>query len=98
MVLTYWIGGSSEVVDGMEVEIQLRLQRFLDSSVSSLILAGWFEEGHPATKNLLPYQYVDNWVIFPLVVELTLVTWGWLPDPGLAYDDDDVPRGLDAVS
>ena len=24
-----------------------------DSSVSSLILVGWCEEGHPATKNLL---------------------------------------------
>ena len=36
-----------------EAEIQLPLKRFPDSSVSSLILVGWCEEGHPATKNLL---------------------------------------------
>ena len=60
---------------GTEAEIQLLLKRYPDSSVSSLIQIGWGEEGHPATKNLLQYPWVDNWLmaIFPLVVELTLV-------------------------
>ena len=35
---------------GMEAEIQLPLKRDPDSSVSSLIQAGWCEEGHPITK------------------------------------------------
>ena len=62
----------------MEVEIQLPLKRFLDSSVSSLIQAGWCEEGHPATKNSLQYPWVDG--DFPLVVELNLEVWfGCLP-------------------
>ena len=30
--------------------MQLPLKRFPDSSVSSLILVGWCEEGHPATR------------------------------------------------
>ena len=38
---------------GTEVEIQLPLKKFPDSSVSSLIQAGWCEEGHPATKKSL---------------------------------------------
>ena len=38
--------------NGTEAEIQLLLKRFPDSSISSLILAGWCEEGHPTTKNL----------------------------------------------
>ena len=51
---------------GMEAEIQLPLKKFRDSSLSSLIRAGWCEEGHPTTKNWLM-------AIVPLVVELTLV-------------------------
>ena len=53
---------------GMKGEIQL-LKRFPDSSVSSpLIRCG--VEGHPATKNVLQYPWVDNWLvaIFPQVV------------------------------
>ena len=38
---------------GTEVEIQLRWRGPPDSSVSSLNLFGWCEEGHPATKNSL---------------------------------------------
>ena len=38
-----------------EAEIQLPLKSFPDSSASSLIQAGWCEEGYPATKNLLQY-------------------------------------------
>ena len=35
-----------------------------DSSVSSLILVGWCEEGHPATKNLLQLsQGIDSWLM-----------------------------------
>ena len=41
---------------GTEVEIQLLLKRFPDSSVSSLILVGRCEEGHPATKNSLQHS------------------------------------------
>ena len=44
----------------------LLLKRFPDSSISSLIWAGWCEEGHPTTNNWLM-------AIFPLVVELNLV-------------------------
>ena len=51
-----------------EVEIKLPLKRFPDSSVSSLILVGWCEEGHPATKNSLQYPRADNepMEIYPL--------------------------------
>ena len=35
---------------GMEAGIQLPLKKTPDSSISSLILVGWCEEGHPATK------------------------------------------------
>ena len=38
---------------GTEAEIQLPLRGPPDSSVSSLILVGWCEEGYPATKNSL---------------------------------------------
>ena len=41
---------------GTEAEIQLPLKRFPDSSLSSLILVGWCEEGHPTTKNLLQHS------------------------------------------
>ena len=41
-------------------EIQLLLKRFPDSSIFSLILAGWCEEGHSATKN---YENVHNEMI-----------------------------------
>ena len=44
------------------------LKRFPDSSVSSLIRAGWWcEEGHPVIKTSLQYPWVDNWLmtIFP---------------------------------
>ena len=39
----------------MEAEIQLSLKRFPDSRISSLILIGLREEGHPATKNSLQH-------------------------------------------
>ena len=42
-----------------EAEIQLPLKRFSDSSVFSLIRAGWCEEGHPATKNSLQHPWQD---------------------------------------
>ena len=42
---------------GTEVEIQPPLKSFPDSSVSSLIQAGWGEEGHPATKNSLQHSH-----------------------------------------
>ena len=51
-----------------EVEIQLPLKRFPDSSVTGPN-PNWFGvEGHHATKNLLQYPWVDNWLmaIFPL--------------------------------
>ena len=41
----------------MEAKIQLPLKRFPDSSVSSLILVGWCEEGHCATKTSLQHSY-----------------------------------------
>ena len=44
------------ICHGMDAEIQLPLNRFPDSSVSSLILVGWREEGHPVTKNLLQHS------------------------------------------
>ena len=42
--------------DYTKMEIQLRLKRFPDSSVSSL----FGEEGHPDTKILLQYPWVDS--------------------------------------
>ena len=45
------------LLDGMEVEIQLLLNRFPDSSFCSLMLVGWCEERHPATKNLLQHSH-----------------------------------------
>ena len=36
--------------------IQLLLKRLPDSSVSSVILAGWCQEEHPVTKTLLQYS------------------------------------------
>ena len=42
---------------GTEAEIQPPP----DSSVSSLILVGWCEEGHPATKNLLQLSQAALW-------------------------------------
>ena len=38
------------------VGIQLSLKRLPDSSVSSLIRAGWRQEGHPVTKNLFQHS------------------------------------------
>ena len=46
-----------DYIKGTEAEIQLPLKRFPDSSISSLILVGWCEEGHPATKNLLQHSH-----------------------------------------
>ena len=41
--------------------IQLLLKRLPDSSVCSLILAGWCQEEHPVTKNLVSiFPGVDN--------------------------------------
>ena len=39
---------------GTEVEIQLPLKRFPDSSYSFLIQGGWCEKGHLVTKKLAP--------------------------------------------
>ena len=36
---------------------QLPLKRLPDSSIFSLIQAGWRQEGHPVTKNLFPYSH-----------------------------------------
>ena len=35
-----------------EAEIQIQLKQLPDSSISSLILAGWQQEGHPVKKTL----------------------------------------------
>ena len=48
----FWSGSLEH---GTEVEIKLQLNRFPDSSVSSLIQAGWCEGRHPATKYSLQY-------------------------------------------
>ena len=50
-------GSEFLLVYGTDVEIQLPLKRFPDSSVSTLILVGWCEEGHPANKNLLKHSH-----------------------------------------
>ena len=42
---------------GTEVEIQLPPKRLPDYGVSSLIRAGWCEEGIPATKNSLQHSH-----------------------------------------
>ena len=41
---------------GTEAEIQLPLKRLPDSRVPFLILDGWCEEMHPATKNSLQHS------------------------------------------
>ena len=46
-------------ITGTEMEIQLPLKSFPDSSISSLIPAGWCEEGHSTAKNLLQHSH-DN--------------------------------------
>ena len=56
-LLVYLIHGYTLVIYEMEAEIQLLLKRYPDSSVSSLILVGWCEEGHPATKTLLRHSH-----------------------------------------
>ena len=40
----------------MAAEIQLPLKSFQDSSICSLIPAGWCEEGHPTAKNSLQHS------------------------------------------
>ena len=46
---------------GTAAENQLPRKRFPESSVSSLILVGWCEEGLPATKKLAPtFPWIDN--------------------------------------
>ena len=52
------VGGGKQLT---EAEIQLPLKRFPDSSDSSLILAGWCEERHPAPRKLAPtFPWIDN--------------------------------------
>ena len=83
----------------MEVEIQLPLKRFPDSSVSSLNRTGCVK-GHLATKNSLQYPWVDNWLaIFPLsgrvesckvLPEVGFSTLGQTSNPNLAWEESDI--------
>ena len=47
---------AQSMVHGGGNSTSLLLKRFPDSSGSSIILVGWWEEGYPATKNFLQHS------------------------------------------
>ena len=75
---------------GIEVENQLLQKSFPDFSISSLILASWYEGGHPTTKITPTLPWMDNCLMVTerdfLEMEVSLwlkrvipsVTKGWL--------------------